>query len=236
MCAYDKRDELQRQLNALGDVQGETVPAEQVRALIELVKGLFAGDTVDAESFNPEMYGELGSLARFIGQARRELADLNPSELKDEKLPDASNQLDAVVKMTEQATQQIMDAGEQVQGVHSRIRERLQMMDPPLDPDVSASIEDSLAEADTFVTGIFEACNFQDITGQRIMKIVEILREVERQVFRMVIVFGLRGKAGELAEADKQTLVDDAALLNGPSLEGEGLSQDDIDDVLAKLL
>ena len=47
-----------------------------------------------------------------------------------------------------------MDAGEQVQGVHSRIRERLQMMDPPLDPDVSASIEDSLAEADTFVTGI----------------------------------------------------------------------------------
>ena len=232
---------LQDQLSTLEDnIKGDTVPAKDVRAFVALVKEFFAGhfdsDTVEGQPFDPRLYGELGELAKFINAARKELADVSPGMLQQEQLPEASDQLDEIVKTTETATHKIMDACEQLQGVNQRVRDRMMTLDPPLDPDAAASIEDALNEADTHVTNIYEACNFQDITGQRIQKIIKVLREIERQVFRMVIVFGLRNKGEGLEEKDRSALENEAALLNGPQKDGEGLDQDDVDDILAKLL
>lgn len=230
---------LQDQLDALGDIKGDSVPAEDVRAFVHLVKEFFAGHfgpTPEGDAFDPRLYGELGELAKFINAARKELADVSPGMLQNEQLPEASDQLDEIVKTTEAATQRIMDACEQLQGVSARLRDRMMIIDPPLDPDVAASMEDALQEADSHVISIYEACNFQDITGQRIQKIIKVLREIERQVFRMVIVFGLRNKGEGLEAADRDALENEAALLNGPQKEGEGLDQDDVDDILSKLL
>ena len=52
----------------------------------------------------------------------------------------------------------------------------------------------------------------------------------------MVIVFGLRNKGEGLDETEREALENEAALLNGPQNEGQGLDQDDVDDILAKLL
>lgn len=230
---------LQEQLDALGDIKNDTVPAADVRAFVHLVKEFFAGHfghEQDAEAFDPRLYGELGELAKFINAARKEMSDLSPGMLQDEQLPEASDQLGEIVKTTEAATQRIMDACEQLQGVNARVRDLLMMIDPPLDPDASAGIEDALYEAENHVTTIYEACNFQDLTGQRIQKIIKVLREIERQVFRMVIVFGLRNKGEGLDAAERDALENEAALLNGPQKEGQGLDQDDVDDILAKLL
>ena len=229
---------LQDQLDALEDIKGDSVPADDVRAFVRLVKEFFAGHfgAASGEAFDPRLYGELGELAKFINAARKELADVSPGMLQQEQLPEASDQLDEIVKTTELATHKIMDACEQLQNVNARIQDRLMTIDPPLDPDVAASIEDALLEAGSHVTNIYEACNFQDITGQRIQKIIKVLREIERQVFRMVIVFGLRNKGEALKETDRSALENDAALLNGPQKDGEGLDQDDVDDILAKLL
>jgi chemotaxis regulatin CheY-phosphate phosphatase CheZ len=65
---------------------------------------------------------------------------------------------------------------------------------------------------------------------------VKALQEIERQVLRMVVVFGLVENQSKLDEATKQELTEDAALLQGPQLAGQGLEQDDIDAILAKLL
>ncbi len=233
---------LQDQLNALEDnIKGDTVPAEDVRAFVALVKQFFGGHfeqaAKDGEAFDPRLYGELGELAKFINAARHEFADVSPGMLQEEQLPEASDQLDEIVKTTEAATHKIMDSCEQLQDVNQRIRDRMMTIDPPLDPDVAMSIEDALNEGDTHVTNIYEACNFQDITGQRIQKIIKVLREIERQVFRMVIVFGLRNKGEALEEKDRTALAEtETALLNGPQKTGEGLDQDDVDDILAKLL
>jgi len=225
---------VQDQISKLEDSKEEFVPIEQVRELTNAIKAMFEGNF---EEVNLELYGELGELARFINNAKKELQDFQPDSLSKEKLPEASDQLAAIVSTTEEATRKIMDSCDDINSIHERVRDRLISIEPPLDPDVVASIEDSLMEAQTSSMQIYEACTFQDLTGQRIQKIVETLKEVERQVLRMVIIFGLNNEnAKSMDEEKKKELQSDAELLNGPQLPGQSLEQDDIDDILNQLL
>lgn len=216
--------------------KGDMVPAQQVWDLVNAVKEMF-GQHADGHGIaTSQLYQELGELAKYINAAKKELQEVKSSNLANEHLPTASNHLDAIVQMTEQATSQIMDECDKLTMFHNDMRERLINMDPPLEPNVLAGVDDGLNEAMTSITHIYEACNFQDITVQRIQKVVKALQEVERQVLRMVVVFGLMENAGKLDDATKAELQEDAALLNGPQLTGQGLEQDDIDAILSKLL
>ena len=227
----DKSNDIQRQIKDLENTTAETVPVEQVRDLIKAVKDLFEGRF---EGEDVELFGELGELAKFINGARKELRDFQPNVLSDQDIPDASHQLDAIVQQTEQATGAIMDSCEQLEGLNQRIIDKLLSHEPALNEDVLAGVDDAMVEAQNHVTRIFESCNFQDLTGQRIMKIVKTLKEVERQVLRMVVVFGLQNKN---VDGDvREKLQSEAELLEGPQLPGSSLEQDDIDDILNNLL
>lgn len=210
----------------------DMVPAKEVWALIDGIKNMFGKDT----SSRSQIFHELGELAMFINDTRKQLTEVSKDHIADKELPDAESQLDAIIKMTEQATGRIMDSCDQLNMFHGDLRERLINMDPPLDPDALAGVDDALTQAQTSVTHIFEACNFQDITGQRIQKVVKLLQDIERKVLKMVVTLGLVEKADKLDESDVETFNADAQLLNGPSIPGQGLEQDDIDAILAKLL
>jgi chemotaxis protein CheZ len=87
------------------------------------------------------------------------------------------------------------------------------------------------------VTLVYESCNFQDITGQRITKVVRALKHIESKVDALVGAFGediAKYKSahpkGEPAAKDPMA---DAALLNGPQLPDNASKQDDIDALLA---
>ncbi|MFZ2620002.1 MAG: protein phosphatase CheZ [Alphaproteobacteria bacterium] len=230
-------DQLQSQIAAIEAVSGDSVPMAQVKELLDSVRGIFGNHFTGTKSVDGQrMFAELGELAQFINNAKKELKEVNSAQLTGKDIPDASTQLDAIVRMTEQATGRIMDECEKVQGVHQNIRDRLLAMEPPLDPDAMAMVEDLMTEAETSVTHIYEACNFQDITGQRIQKVVKVLQEIERQILRMVVVFGLSQNEEKLDEKQKQELKADAALLAGPAIPGQGLEQDDIDSILSTLL
>lgn len=215
-----------------GDEESATVPAKDVWALIDAVKAMFGQDT----GGRAEIFQELGNLAQFINQTRKELSEAKKDHIADKELPDAESQLDAIVSMTEQATGKIMDACDNLSNFHNDMRERLIAMDPPLNPDAMAGVEDAMTQAQTSITHIYEACNFQDITGQRIQKVVKLLQEIERKVLRLVVTLGLAEKDNSLDDETKAHLNEDAALLNGPSMPGQGLEQDEIDSILAKLL
>ncbi len=214
---------------------GDMIPAEQVRELVAAVKEMF-GQEGDKPNTTEKLYHELGELAKFINNAKKELHEVKGSSIAEEHLPNAANQLDAIVNMTEQATGRIMDECDRLTMFHNDLRERLIAMDPPLDPDGLAGVEDAINQAATSITHIFEACNFQDITGQRVQKVVRALQEIERQVLRMVVVFGLLENKDKLDAETAAELQEDAALLNGPQLSGQGLDQDEIDSILSKLL
>ena len=216
--------------------KGDMIPAAEVWKLLDSVKEMFGEKPDGVHGQSSQLYHELGELAKFINGAKKELQEVKASNIADEHLPNATNHLDAIVQMTEQATSRIMDECDQVTNAHNTLRDRLMAAEQPIDPNTLASVEDALNEAQTATTHIFEACNFQDITVQRIQKVIKALQEIERQVLRMVVVFGLVENQSKLDEATKQELTEDAALLQGPQLAGQGLEQDDIDAILAKLL
>ena len=81
------------------------------------------------------------------------------------------------------------------------------------------------------VISIFEACNFQDLTGQRITKVMTTMRFIEQHINAMMEIWGgvdaIRAHAPPIVD----TREGDARLLNGPKLDGDvgHASQDDID-------
>ena len=152
------------------------------------------------------LYRDCRDLARYIANARKEIAQIRPSRLKQEKIPRAGEELDAIVKATEQATNTIMNAAETIMG----------------SPGDEAVINDACME-------IFEACSFQDITGQRITKVVKTLKHIEERLDGLQAAWGAELGFEEPEEEEPEG---EEALLNGPQLEGEGIAQDDVDRLL----
>ncbi len=203
--------DLALRLEAIRREHGETIHvdavADVVRALLETVTGdISAGDL--------RLYQELESLAEYIHSARAELAELRPNEIKTEFIPTATDELDAIVDATEVATNAILDAAE-----------RLEALAPLLDSEVA----DRLSEV---TTTIYESCNFQDLTGQRITKVVKMLKAIEQRVDTLVKVFGadIRETA---TPAPAKAAPTDEDLLNGPQLPATAADQDEIDRLLA---
>jgi chemotaxis protein CheZ len=84
-------------------------------------------------------------------------------------------------------------------------------------------------------TKIFEACNFQDITGQRITKVVETLKHIDAKIEALVKAMGEEIHRAGGAQAPKHVhgADPDKGLLNGPQLPGNAVSQDEIDKLLS---
>ena len=198
---------------------------DEIRAVLQDMISTLDGNIVQD---NAQVLAEIQELSAFIEQTRAEIAAINPEEIPDEHIPNATDELDAVVQATEAATNSIMEAAEVVEAVAEEI------------DDEQA---DRLSEA---VTGIYEACSFQDITGQRINKVVNALREIEAKVETVVEKFGPdpetreRLKRERQAEKDETTAADvagmtDEDLLEGPQMPENANSQDDIDALLADM-
>ena len=132
--------------------------------------------------------------------------------------------MDAVVEATETATSSILKASEDIQTAVDAIRaehavESVENLDKNLD---SIEMEGM---------NILMACGFQDLTGQRINKVVNTLRYIEDHIDALIKVWGItEGTAdGALIPNAPNDDRPDQDLLHGPSTDGSGVSQDDID-------
>jgi chemotaxis protein CheZ len=86
-------------------------------------------------------------------------------------------------------------------------------------------------------TKIYEACNFQDITGQRITKVVMTLKHIDTKVGALLTALGDElgpTKIGDDTMVQQPPHDNPASLLNGPQLPGRGVDQDHIDRLLEK--
>ena len=156
---------------------------------------------------------ELAALSAYIRNAKAELAQLRPDEIGSRYIASATDELDAIVGATETATNTILDNAEILQ-------------------DLAGELEPGLARrVSEATTMIFEACNFQDITGQRITKVVRALKHIEERIAALVSAFG-----PELALAPAPAVTagpggkpTDKELLNGPQLADKAHDQAAID-------
>jgi len=167
---------------------------------------------------------ETNSMHLAISRTMQELADLVVGAFNDRSEGHASRQLDAVVAGTERATQQILEAAEGIDDAANTLSASLKSEQ---EHALSTDIRDH-------VVRIFEACNFQDLTGQRITKVLATLQFVEDSVARMMEIWGgrdvVKGYAGAL-QAERP----DKKLVNGPRLDGDPghASQQEIDAMFA---
>jgi chemotaxis protein CheZ len=185
----------------------------------EVVTEMLATMEGDLSEMNLKLYAEVESLARYIVTAKSEIAALRPDEIMSTHLPSATDELDAIVGSTEEATNGILQA-----------MESLESLTPEMAPEIAEQVTAA-------VTQVYEACNFQDITGQRITKVVKALKHIESKVDALVAAFGdeiAKYKAAH-PQADKaaEDPMSDQALLNGPQLADKAGKQDDIDALLA---
>ncbi len=165
---------------------------------------------------------ELRALANSIQQTKVEIAALRPKDKnEDDRLVAVTFELDAIVTATEGATQGILDAAERIDHLAASVRSHAK------DSFVQGLVDEMREQIIT----IFEACNFQDITGQRITKVVNTLKYVEERINAMIDIWGADSFHDLPAKSESPDQDEDweKQLLNGPQLDNQGISQDEID-------
>jgi len=164
---------------------------------------------------------ELDLIYDAITKTKREIAVLHGNSFNGEEMAKVNGELGAVVGGTEEATQQILEATEAIDNAATALSR-------VTSPDQQKLLSEEIQER---VVSIFEACNFQDLTGQRIKKVMDTMKFIEHHITVMMDIWGgvdaIKAHAPPIVDAREG----DAKLLNGPKLDGDvgHASQDDID-------
>ncbi|MBV9016148.1 MAG: chemotaxis protein [Alphaproteobacteria bacterium] len=167
------------------------------------------------ETMDSAVHRELREIAAYIAAMKAEIAGLHFNELKHTRLPAAGQELDAIVKATEVASNTIMECAEAVLAADAR------------DPAFKVLVDEKMLI-------VFEACSFQDITGQRVAKVIETLEHIEARVSRFSEA--LRTKdTGQFVSADERASAErkERLMLHGPQLDDGGNAQSEIDRLMA---
>jgi chemotaxis protein CheZ len=203
---------LSDQVDQLRKTRGEMIRVEDIADVLAAMAETLRGDL---ELAAVKIGTELNGLMDFITRAKTEIAAIQPHALSTQQIPGATDELDAIVQNTEEAAGKIMDCAEQ-----------LTQLSKSADHELRGKLED-------ISTRIFEASSFQDITGQRVTKVVRVLKHIEEKLANLAQAVGDVAPAAPQAKPNIAHEPSDKDLLNGPQLAGHGNNQDDIDALLA---
>jgi len=184
----------------------------ELKALHDLIerRGPASGANACGPDELRELKSETDAIYLALNRTKQEIAALHVNAFGP---PPARmvRELDAVVESAERATQQILGAAEDIEDAANTLSASLQRQQ---EQALALDIQDN-------VLRIFEACNFQDLTGQRVSKAVTTLRFIEEHIDRML---GIWQKIEQLGPIVIDDLPDEneKRFLNGPKLAGDG--------------
>ena len=159
----------------------------------------------------------LEALFSYVQRVRMEIASLNQSEDGEDKFATMGEQLDGVIEATKDTSDAIMEAIEKNNEAVAKLKESLD------DPEL-VGLVDAIENGNN---AVFEACAFQNITGQRVTKIIKSVSYVEERVAALRDIWG--NDALENVERVVEELTDDEKLLNSPQSKADAISQEEID-------
>jgi chemotaxis protein CheZ len=187
-------------------------PGSEPEMVADVVRAVLTTMSGDLSAHETSLLAEVQALGQTIVSAKAEIAALRMGDITDSHIPFATDELDAIVEHTASATNAILNSCEILDEVAGS-----------LSGEMASKLQDA-------TTRIYEACSFQDITGQRITKVVTTLKAIEAKVAQIVAAFG----SSETLPPEEMVADDsDAALLNGPQLPTVAMDQSDIDKLLA---
>jgi len=202
---------LENRIENIREKFGDKVKVSDVSEIVGEVMGTLEGDFNLQEN---HFQDELRDLLKHIEQTKSELTNIQPKYLSESKIPEASNQLDQVIATTEDAATKIMDSAEELS-------------------DLAMTLDGELAERLMLIsTAIFETSSFQDITGQRVTKVVNTLKYLEEKLEALANAIGDTDSHIQ-AEENAANIDPDSNenLLQGPQCAVMGNDQDAIDSL-----
>lgn len=199
-----------------------------------------------AENRHSGLYQEIGGIARALHNSLRDfLRAMDPSlrEMVEEKIPDSGNRLEHIIKLTEAAANTTLDHVETLQKRSEKDQGRLRAIEETLGglhpvgesaqkklAEVSATVRELLESArqsDEDLITILTAQDYQDLTGQIIMKIMALLEDLETKLVQLIAKFGVKV---DKAKKTKEELYGPAH----QAMEDALHSQSDVDALLAE--
>jgi chemotaxis protein CheZ len=237
------------------------VSLEQAKLLVEYIETgqQDKADELIAEiqsPINTELFAEIGKLTRQLHDSLNNFqVDSRLSDLATADIPDAKERLNFVIERTEEAANKTMDAVESIFPVVDSIQQQIGTVKPlwhklmhndldigefkALCKDIDLLLKTTEKETNkihSLMTDVLMAQDFQDLTGQVIRKVIDLVREVEDSLINMLTAFGIS------SEEEKSTYLPKVGenLVEGPIMNSESRSdvvsdQDDVDDLLSSL-
>lgn len=237
------------------------ITLEQAKSLVELLENgeQEKADNLLAEIQNPinsELFAEIGKLTRQLHDSMTNFQlDSRINDLANADIPDAKERLNYVISRTEDAANKTMDAVESIFPVVDVIQQQIKAVDPlwnklmhndlnlgefkSLCIDIDKLLKTTSTETErmhALMTDVLMAQDFQDLTGQVIRKVIDLVREVEESLINMLTAFGVT----ESEQKEKATLKTGENLVEGPIVNTDDrddvvADQDDVDDLLSSL-
>lgn len=169
--------------NAIEDLKLELM--SDMRIMMEEQRKLAANTPTEGDDARNELRmlkTEIRALANSIQETKKEIAALytSPDDNSGTRLNIVKGELDSIVEATEEATANILENVEKIDGVAHNIRSSAT-------DDYVQGLADDIVE---LVIKVFESCNFQDLTGQRITKVVNTMKYIEERVTRVIEIWG----------------------------------------------
>ncbi|GIU36213.1 protein phosphatase CheZ [Shewanella schlegeliana] len=207
-----------------------------------------------AAPIQKDLFDEVGHLTRQLHSAISDFQfDTRLIELANTEIPDAKERLTYVIDMTEQAANKTMDAVEECLPLASALSDNIQAVKPAWDKlmrrelplsefktlchDIQQFVERSESDASRvkeLLNQILLAQDFQDLTGQMIRRVIELVREVENSLVSMLTAFGEQ-PATATDDEPKRNVEAEGPIMNAEHRQDVVTGQDEVDDLLSSL-
>lgn len=191
-----------------------------LRALISEIVATLRPEDTGPRVFNNEdqapvsLRSGLKDLAGCIEHARAEIAALGPEKAPGHSVACATGELDEIKAASERATGEILDQAERIDDYRKFMT-----------PEVGDNVADAIAK-------MYQACNFQDLTGQRVSKVITALKHIEMRIVRMQ-----QALDGEVPDPNsglpKKEYQCVGAPLEGPQMPDVAMTQEQVDALLS---
>ncbi|MEM0911017.1 MAG: protein phosphatase CheZ [Pseudomonadota bacterium] len=238
--------------------------AKELLSLLENGEIEAANDIVHSfklrESESDELFSEVGKLTRQLHNSLVNFQlDKKLAQLTQESIPDAQSRLEYVISETEKAANSTMDAVERSMPIAEQLNERFGQLIPnwkklmhrqlelgefktlchEMDKLLLDAQKDS-ATLNSMLTEVLMAQGYQDLTGQVIRRVIELVAEVETGLVDMLATFSEHDLPEIEEKPQPLEKKDDKVEAEGPIMNAEGRddvvqSQDDVDDLLSSL-
>ncbi len=226
----DKQQEILEAIQKLSDeFSALKLSSAQAPAASEIPEDIVADDDPDriaplsAKDIEDarKLRAELKEIYDAIEQTKVEILTIHQSGVNGMEISRVTDELGAIVSGTETATETILEAAE---GIDQSAADLVATLTDETTHGLASDIQDGVVK-------IFESCNFQDLTGQRISKVISAFRFIEERVIQMMEIWGGVDSFDGIETEDREDRQGDRALLNGPALNEDDnvASQDDID-------